>query len=219
MKKIAPKIKLAESKIGKQKIKNKNKNNKEIISYSYRTAVPKEIVSALNLKTGDVIEWYYDIESNKLILEINSPNDSKNKIITNNTQSDTDVLDNFIENKKVTKNNSSETKEKDNNTKIPSNTITKQTKNNTKSDNKNKLDVNKFPDISLNKDYTIKVTNPSRPKLRVVSPNKEETSIAVGNKSEDEVNEIIEKLKNIKNPDNEKIKELINQYRKEQYKQ
>ena len=219
MKKIAPQIKLAETKIGKQKIKNKNKDNKETISYSYRTAVPKEIVSALNLKTGDIIEWYYDFESNKVVLEINSPNDSEEATTNRKTQYNIDRLDNFIGNKNIAENNSTEPKEKDNNKKTPLNTITKQTNNTTQSNNKNKLDVTKFPDVSLNNDYIIKVTSPSRPKLRIVDPNKKETGIAVGNKSEEEVKEIIEKLKNIKNPDNEKIIGILNLYRKDQYKQ
>lgn len=78
-------FKLAESKIGVQKINNKNKNNETKISYSYRTTIPKEVMKIIDLNNGDILEWSYNFKSEKIILDVKTKNDKTTEKTSVNT--------------------------------------------------------------------------------------------------------------------------------------
>ena len=89
----------------------------------------------------------------------------------------------------------------------------------------NTIDVKHFADIPIQDGkYTIKVTSPSRPKLRIVGAtikdevNTKEIGIEVTNKSEDEVQAIIDKILSCKDADAKKLKTIVNSFKSEQYR-
>lgn len=89
----------------------------------------------------------------------------------------------------------------------------------------NRLDVKHFADIPIQDGkYTIKVTSLKRPKLRIVGAtiqdeiNKKEISISVSNKSEDEVQAIIDDILSLQDADAGKLNDLINSYKPPQYR-
>lgn len=89
----------------------------------------------------------------------------------------------------------------------------------------NKLNVKQFADIPIQDGkYTIKVTNPSRPKLRICGQtikdeiDKNEIGLTVASKSKDEVQAIIDEIISKENADAKELNDLINGYRSEQYR-
>lgn len=99
------------------------------------------------------------------------------------------------------------------------------TSNDASNDAGNVLDVNHFENVAIQDGkYTIKVTSPKRPLLRVTGAtikdeiNKKEITITVANKSEDEVRAIIDAIQSIENADAKSIFEVVESFKSERYR-
>lgn len=177
---------------------------KKANDYCYRTTIPKKLIDLLpQLKEDKNAKVIYNIKQTKL--------DEFECYITFEAKGLT--IENEIE--MALDNDQAATKEVEK--KTPANTV--------KNDAGNKLDPHKFEDVPLQDGkYTIKVTSPKRPKLRIVGSTIKdeigikEISIQVTYKSEDEVQEIIDNLVSCENPSANKLNEIVNSYKSEQYR-
>ena len=170
--------------------------------YSYKTIIPKEVIEVFPQLKEDA-KIVYHIKQTSLT-EFECDITFKAKGIT--IQDDKNPASN-IENA-GNKNNESET-----------------TADSGKSDAGNKLDVKKFDDVPLQDGkYTVKVTSPKTPKLRIVGDtvkeeiDKKEISLTVANKSEDEVRAIIQNIQKIENADATRLNDFLNSLKSEQYR-
>ena len=170
--------------------------------YSYKTTIPKEVIEVFPQLKEDA-KIVYHIKQTSLT-EFECDITFKAKGIT--IQDDKNPAS-TIENA-GNKNNESET-----------------TADSGKSDAGNKLDVKKFDDVPLQDGkYTVKVTSPKTPKLRIVGDtvkeeiDKKEISLTVANKSEDEVRAIIQNIQKIENADATRLNDFLNSLKSEQYR-
>lgn len=181
----------------------KESDIKQATKYSYKTIIPKEVIEVFPQLKEDA-KIVYHIKQTSLT-EFECDITFKAKGIT--IQDDKNPASN-IENA-GNNNNESET-----------------TADSGKSEAGNTIDVEKFKDVKLQDGkYTVKVTNPSTPKLRIVGDTvKEEIKenriikdneigMSVARKSEDEVRAIIQDIQSIENVDVIKIDKYIDQYR------
>lgn len=200
----------------KIKVKTEKKSQwksqiKEKSAYSLYTIIPAEVVHTLQLQAGN--EIIYNIKETSLnefeceisfkadhLEQVESPRETEPILDANPSPSDIDKV--MIETEKP-----------------------KAAANNMKSPAGNTLDVKKFEDVQLKDgEYTIKVTSPARPKLRIVGStiqdelNKKEIALTVTNKTEDEVQAIIDNLVSCENPSAKALNEIVNSYRSEQYR-
>ena len=170
--------------------------------YSYKTIIPKEVIEVFPQLKEDA-KIVYHIKQTSLT-EFECDITFKAKGIT--IQDDKNLASN-IENA-GNKNNESET-----------------TADSGKSDAGNTIDVSKFEDVILQDGkYTVKVTNPKTPKLRIVGDtikdelNKKEMSLTVANKTEKEIGSIIQDLQRNTKAGAKELNEILNSYKSTQYR-
>ena len=183
-----------------------DKNKKTVL----KTTIPAKVVDMLQLTAGNEIVFHIkETELNQYQCDITFKADHLEQLdeTVRESASTTDARPSAID----------ETMTKTVENKSPANNV--------KSPAGNTIDVTKFHNIDLlDGKYTIKVTTPSRPTLRITGAtikkelNKKELSITVANKSEDEVKEIIDNLINCENPNADKLNDILNKFKSEKYR-